>query len=288
MKTDKSSNNTKIAAIQMASGPDVKANLMEAVRLIREAAKKGAQLVVLPESFALMAMDERENIDIAESLGEGLIQNTLSQCAKDNKVWVIAGSIPTKAENTTKVHTTSVVLDDKGKLVCHYHKIHLFDVDVESKTERGEKSSKEVYRESDTFEAGKDIVVIQTPFGNIGLSICYDMRFPMLYREMVKRGAQIILIPSAFTYATGKLHWETLIKARAIENQCYVLAPAQGGYHVNGRRTFGHAMAVDYLGQVQAIRLKGSGVITMNIDLEAQTALRKSFPVLQHATLLKS
>jgi len=267
-----------IAAIQMASGPQVKGNLMEATRLIREAATKGAQMVVLPECFALMAMDDKENIELAEEQGKGLIQDTLSQCAIDNKVWIVGGSIPLKSNNPERVSVASVMFNDKGKIVARYNKIHLFDVELDC----DDNDSKEVYKESDTFEAGKEIVVVDTPFGKIGMSICYDLRFPILYREMVKQGAEILLIPSAFTKTTGKIHWEALIKARAIENQCYVIAPAQGGYHVNGRHTYGHSMTVDYIGHVHGLRLKGTGIITINIDLNAQKKVRKSFPVLQH------
>lgn len=265
----------------MASGPQIKANLMEATRLIREAAQKGAQMVVLPECFALMAMHESENIDLAEEQGNGHIQDTIRQCAIDNKVWIVAGSIPLKSDDSEKASAASLMFDDKGEIVARYNKIHLFDVDIDCE----DKKAQEHYRESDTFEAGKDIVVVDTPFGKIGLSICYDLRFPMLYREMVKQGAEIFLIPSAFTKTTGKIHWEPLIKARAIENQCYVIAPAQGGYHVNGRHTYGNSMAVDYLGQVHGLRLKGSGIITINVDLQAQKKVRENFPVLQHIKL---
>ncbi len=272
----------KIAAIQMASGPQIKANLMEASRLIREASEKGAQMVVLPECFALMAMHESENIDHAEEYGKGYIQDTIRQCAIDNKVWIVAGSIPLKSEDSEKASAASLMFNDKGEIVAHYNKIHLFDVDIACE----DKKAQEHYRESDTFEPGKDIVVVDTPFGKIGMSICYDLRFPLLYREMVKQGAEIFLIPSAFTKTTGKIHWEPLIKARAIENQCYVIAPAQGGYHVNGRHTYGNSMAVDYLGQVHGLRLKGSGIITINIDLQAQKKVRESFPVLKHSKLI--
>jgi len=270
----------------MASGPQIKANIMEATRLIREAAQKGAQMAVLPECFALMAMHESENIDFAEEQGEGYIQNAIKQCAIDNKVWIVAGSIPLKSVYSEKVSAASLMFNDKGEIVARYNKIHLFDVDIEGGTDGNKKSKGEHYRESDTFEAGKDVVVVDSPFGKIGMSICYDLRFPMLYREMVKQGAEIFLIPSAFTSTTGKMHWEPLLKARAIENQCYVIAPAQGGFHVNGRHTYGNTMAVDYLGQVQGLRLKGTGIITITIDLAAQRKVRESFPVLKHTKLL--
>ena len=267
----------------MASGPQIKANLMEAARLIREAATKGAQMVVLPECFALMAMQDSENLDVAEEQGSGLIQDTMRQCAIDNKIWIVAGSLPLKTEDSERASVASLMFNDKGEIVARYNKIHLFDVVIDC--EAGEKKSTDIYKESDTFKAGDEVIVVDTPFGRIGMSVCYDLRFPMLYREMVKQGAEIFLIPSAFTKTTGKIHWEPLIKARAIENQCYVIAPAQGGYHVNGRHTYGHSMMVDYLGQVHGLRLKGTGIITMNIDLKAQKKVRKSFPVLQHVKL---
>ena len=268
-----------ISAIQMASGPHIKPNLMEATRLIREAAKNGAQMVVLPESFALMAMDEKENKEIAEDENNGEIQNCLKQCAIDNKVWIVAGSVPLKSAHSNKAYAASLMFDDKGKLVARYNKIHLFDVDIQNTAS----SKNELYRESDTFEAGNDIVVVETPFGKIGLSICYDVRFPMLYKEMVKQGAEILLVPAAFTYTTGEMHWEPLLKARAIENQCYVIAPAQGGFHINGRHTYGHSMVIDYLGQVKAARPKNNGIISIAIDLHALHKLRKTFPVLAHS-----
>jgi len=274
-----------IAAIQMASGPQIKANLLEATRLIREAATKGAKMVVLPESFALMAMNESENIDLAEEEGKGQIQDAIRQCAIDNKVWVVAGSISLKTKGSEKASAASLMFNDKGEIVARYNKIHLFDVEINYDAVDGNNKAKDVYKESDTFEPGKDIVVVDTPFGKIGMSICYDLRFPILYREMVNQDAEIFLIPSAFTKTTGKIHWEPLIKARAIENQCYVIAPAQGGYHVNGRHTYGHSMTVDYLGQVHGLRLKGTGIITINIDLAAQKKVRKSFPVLKHRKL---
>ena len=287
---------TKIAAIQMASGPQIKANLMEATRLIREAAIKGAQLVVLPESFALMAMDEAENIEHAEEQGSGYIQDIIRQSAIENKIWIVAGSIPLKTDDPKRASAASLMFNNKGEIVARYNKIHLFDVEINCDAVDSDavkdankgvitKKAKDIYKESDTFKAGDKVVVVETPVGKIGMSICYDLRFPMLYREMVKQGAEIFLIPSAFTKTTGKIHWEPLLKARAIENQCYVIAPAQGGYHVNGRHTYGHSMTVDYLGQIHGLRLKGTGIITINIDLAAQRKVRKSFPVLQHIKL---
>jgi len=179
------------------------------------------------------------------------------------------------------------MFNNHGELVARYNKIHLFDVDIVPSSTCTDSSKNEQYRESDTFEAGKNIVVVDTPFGKIGMSICYDLRFPYLYQEMVKQGAEIIVVPSAFTYTTGEMHWEPLLRARAIENQCYVIAAAQGGFHVNGRRTYGHSMAIDFLGKVQKRKVKGTGIAMMTVDLEAQSKTRESFPVLKHAFLSK-
>lgn len=279
-KSPKNKRLTKIAAIQMAAGPQVEANLMAAVALIKEAADAGAQMAVLPENFVLMPMQETENIDIAEDYNKGHIQSFLGDCARENAIWIVAGSIPLKTNIEGKVTSTSLLFNSEGEIVARYNKMHLFDVTFGS-----EESKAETYHESAIFSAGSDVVVVDTPFGKIGMSICYDLRFPNLYREMVKKGAEILLIPSAFTAATGKVHWEPLLRARAIENQCYVIAAAQGGYHVNGRETWGHTMVIDYWGQTHGVLEKGSGSIMIDIDLDAQAVTRKNFPVLEHRKL---
>lgn len=276
---------SKIAAIQMASGPQLQANLMASANLIKQAADKGAQMVALPENFALMPMQETENRDIAEQFGQGHIQDFISACAEDNQVWVVAGSIPLKTDSD-KVTSSSIMFDSNGKIVARYDKIHLFDVSFDCGKDCDEQSSKnnnmETYHESAIFSPGSEVVVVDTPFGKIGMSICYDLRFPILFRKMVNAGAEIFMIPSAFTAVTGKEHWEPLLRARAIENQCYVIAPAQGGYHVNGRNTYGHSMVIDYWGRVHETLEKGAGSIMIDVDLKAQQATRKNFPVLQH------
>jgi len=274
---------TKIAAIQMASGPQVEANLMAAVALVKEAADAGAQMAVLPENFVLMPMQESENIDIAEEYNNGHIQSFVGDCARDNNIWIVAGSIPLKTNVEGKVTSSSLLFNNKGEIVARYNKIHLFDVTFGDNTSANDKA--ETYHESAIFSAGSDVVVVDTPFGKIGMSICYDLRFPILYREMVSKGAEILLIPSAFTAATGKVHWEPLLRARAIENQCYVIAAAQGGYHVNGRETWGHTTVIDYWGQQHGILEKGAGSIMIDIDLDAQALTRKNFPVLEHRKL---
>ena len=271
---------SKIAAIQMASGPIVQGNLMEAARLIKKAADKGADLIVLPESFAIMAKTEEERVAIAEEEGEGgFIQDVLSQLAKSLGVWIVSGTIPLKTDDPKKSTASSLMYDNNGKQVARYDKIHLFDVVLDGS------GNDEVYNESATTVKGSDIVVVDTPFGKIGLSVCYDLRFPKLYRAMVEKGAEIFLIPSAFTDETGKAHWQPLLRARAIENLAYVIAPAQGGYHVNGRTTHGNSMVIDYWGRIIDSGKRGSDVIMIDIDLEAQKKARKNFPVLKHRKL---
>lgn len=277
---------TKIAAIQMASGPQVEANLMVADTLIQEAAEQGAQMAVLPENFVLMPMKERENIEFSEEYKNGHIQDFLSDCARDNNIWIVAGSIPLKTDDENKVTSSSLMFNADGEIIARYDKIHLFDVTfdhgkIDSDISKDENTA-ETYHESAIFSPGSEIVVVDTPFGKIGMSICYDLRFPVLYHEMVSQGAQIILIPSAFTAVTGKVHWKPLLRARAIENQCYVIAAAQGGYHVNGRETYGHSMVIDYWGQQHGVLEKGSGSIMIEVDLDAQALTRKNFPVLEH------
>ena len=263
-----------IAALQMAAGPNVPANLMEAGRLIKEAAERGAGLVVLPETFAMMGADEADRVKIAEPFGNGPIQTFVSQQASKYGVWIVAGTIPICSEDPAKSYAASLLYDDKGKVVARYDKIHLFDVELSE--------NQEVYTESDTTMPGNKPVVVDTPFGKLGLSVCYDLRFPELYRRLSEQGAQILVIPAAFTELTGKAHWEVLIRARAIENLCYVIAPGQGGYHVSGRTTYGHSMIVDYWGRVRDVREKGAGVVLADIDLDALEQTRKTFPVLSH------
>lgn len=263
-----------IAALQMAAGPQVQANLMEAGRLIKEAAARGAGMVVLPETFAMMGENEVDKVKIAETFGEGPIQTFISQQARKYRVWIVAGTIPLRSDDPTKVYAASLMYNAKGDVVARYDKIHLFDVVLSE--------NQEIYTESDTTVHGKQPVVVDTPFGRVGMSVCYDLRFPELYRRLSEEGAQILLIPSAFTELTGKAHWEVLIRARAIENLCYVVASGQGGYHTSGRTTYGHSMIVDYWGRVRDVREKGAGVVLAEIDLDALEQTRKTFPVLSH------
>lgn len=263
----------KIAAIQMASGPQVAANLSEAKRLVESAVKLGAKLVVLPEYFAIMGLKDTDKVAVREQDGNGPIQDFLSTTAKKNKIWIIGGTVPLVSQFPNKVRNSCLVYDDKGKQVARYDKIHLFGLDL----------GNEHYHEENTIEAGDAVKVVETPFGKIGLSVCYDLRFPELYRAMGE--VNIIVVPAAFTDTTGKAHWETLIRARAIENLSYVIAPAQGGYHVSGRETHGNTMIVDPWGVILDRLPRGSGVVIATMNPKYQESLRKSLPALKHRTI---
>jgi nitrilase len=265
---------TKIAAVQMASGPHVQANLMEAGRLIKEAALQDADMVVLPENFAIMGMNESDHVKVGEKPGDGPIQQFISQQAKKHGVWIVAGTIPIQSDVANKVYASCLLYSDKGKQVARYDKMHLFDVEISE--------LKETYTESDTTIPGTERVVVDTPLGKIGLAICYDLRFPEHFRAMVAEGAQIFVLPAAFTEVTGRAHWEILARARALENLSYLVASAQGGYHVNGKTTYGHTMVVDFWGGVRDELGKGTGVIIAEIDLKTLNTTRRAFPVLEH------
>ena len=263
----------RIAGIQMASGPNVSANLSEAERLIEIAVSQGAKLIALPEYFAIMGLKDTDKIAGREKEGSGPIQRFLAKTAKRHQVWLIGGSVPLECSVPNKVRNACLVYDDKGKQVARYDKIHLFGLNLNN----------ENYHEETTIEPGDKVVVVETPFGRVGLSICYDLRFPELYRAMGT--VDIIVIPSAFTETTGKAHWESLVRARAIENLSYVLAPAQGGYHASGRETHGNSMIVDPWGVVLDRLPRGSGVVIASINTGYQTSLRNSLPALQHRTI---
>ncbi len=263
----------RIAAIQMASGPSIDGNLAEADRLIEMAAVQGASLVALPEHWALMGLKDTDKVAAREKPGKGPIQEFLSMAAKRNRVWIVGGSIPLEASVPEKVRNSSLVYDDQGKCVARYDKIHLFGLEL----------GEERFNESKTIEPGDKVVVVPTPFGRLGLSVCYDLRFPELYRAM--KDVDLITVPSAFTATTGRAHWEALIRARAIENQAYVLAPAQGGYHRSGRETHGDSMIVDPWGAVLDRLPRGSGVVIAGINPRYLTSIRKSLPALTHRTI---
>jgi nitrilase len=271
-------NKTKMAAIQMASGPNVGANLIEARRLITLAVRAGAKVVVLPENFAIMGMKESDKVDIREQDGNGPIQEFLAEQAQKNNVWLVGGTVPLVAHAPDKVRAACMVYDNTGKQVARYDKAHLFDVSI---VDTGEQ-----YIESETIEAGEDIVVVDTPFAKLGIAVCYDLRFPEMFRNMLKHQVEVIVIPSAFTAITGSAHWEVLVRARAIENLCYVVAADQGGYHVNGRESYGDSMIVDPWGHILDRLSSGSGVVLGEIDLNYLRSTRRNFPALEHRKLV--
>lgn len=265
---------SKCAAIQMASGPSVSSNLLEAEKQIAEAVKIGVKLVALPENFAMMGDREIDKVKIKEADGEGQIQKFLSVTAKKYGVWIVGGTIPIAGDDDNKVRAACLVYNDKGERVARYDKQHLFDVNVPE--------SDEVYRESDSIERGDELLVLDSPFGKLGIAVCYDLRFPEFFRTLVTQGMQILIIPSAFTARTGQAHWEVLLRARAIENLCYVIAPNQGGFHLNGRKTFGHSMIIDPWGVILDCYKTGAGFVAADIDLDKLAKVRGAFPVLEH------
>ncbi|MDX1913954.1 MAG: carbon-nitrogen hydrolase family protein [Methylophilus sp.] len=263
----------KVAAVQMASSPNVSSNLIEAKRLIEIAANEGAKIVVLPEYFCIMGVKDFDKVTVREKPNDGPIQKFLAKTAKQYKIWIIAGSIPLVSNYPNKVRNSCLVYNEKGEQVARYDKIHLFGLDLGT----------EHYHEENTIESGDQIVTVDTPYGKIGLSICYDLRFPELYRAMGE--VDMIVVPSAFTETTGKAHWETLVRARAIENLCYVIASAQGGYHLSGRETHGNSMIVDPWGVILDRLPRGSGVVIANINRNYLASLRQSLPALKHKTI---
>ena len=272
-QSKKISNSVKVAGIQMASSPQVSSNLIEAERLIAIAVKQGAKIVVLPEYFCMMGFKETDKVKVREKEGEGPIQHFLAKMAKEYKIWLIGGTVPLTSNFPKKVRNSCLVYNDKGVQVARYDKIHLFGLDLGT----------EHYHEENTIESGDSVVVVDTPYGKIGLSICYDLRFPELYRAMGE--VDILVVPSAFTETTGKAHWECLLRARAIENLCYVIAPAQGGYHLSGRETHGNSMIVDPWGVILDRLPRGSGVVMANLNRDYQASLRNSLPALNHRTI---
>ena len=254
----------------MVSGPDVAENLRVAAALIREAADAGARLVALPEYFPLMSGDDRAKVTIREREGHGPIQDFLREAARRHGIWLVGGTLPLAAEAADKVRNSTLVYDEGGQLVARYDKIHLFGFHKEN----------EHYDEAATIEAGARVVTFDSPVGRVGLSVCYDLRFPELFREMGE--VDLIILPAAFTYTTGRAHWEILLRARAIENLCYVMAPAQGGRHPHGRVTWGHSLIVEPWGDILACREEGAGIIVADIDAERIAQARESLPALAH------
>ena len=262
-----------VAAIQMISSPSVDDNLATARRLVALAAAGGAMLVVLPEYWAIMGRQETDKLAHAEQPGSGPIQDGMAQMARQHGIWLIGGTLPLISGQEGKVLNTTLVYDPQGEPAGRYDKIHLF----------GFTRGAESYNESRTIVPGAQVRSIETPFGRVGLSVCYDLRFPELYRAM--GDCALIVVPAAFTHTTGSAHWEVLLRARAIENQCYVLASAQGGLHPNGRRTWGHSMLIDPWGEVKAVLPEGEGVVSGEIDLVFLAGVRESLPALAHRTM---
>jgi nitrilase len=267
-----------VAAIQMVSTDTVAENLEMAQKLITEAVSDQAKLVTLPENFPLMGKEDADRLAIVEQFGSGPLQSFLAEQSKQHQIWLLGGTIPLQSHVADKVLAASLLYSPEGVCVAHYDKIHLFDVLVDETNE-------ESYKESNTFEPGNSVTVAETDIGNIGLSVCYDLRFPELYRKMHDNNVQIITAPSAFTATTGEAHWQSLLKTRAIENLCYVIASNQGGTHANGRETWGHSMIIDPWGSILACVDKGPGVAIAAIDLDKQTKLRNMFPTLEHRKL---
>ncbi len=269
---------TRIAALQMVSTDNVDENLDAAARLIHDAVKDKAEFLLLPENFPLMGHDECDKLSIIEPYGKGPIQDFLSRQALDHGIWLMGGTIPLEARRPDRVRAASLLYNPQGECIARYDKIHLFDVSVHGELD-------ETYNESGTIEAGDEMVVAQAPFANIGMSVCYDLRFPELYRNMHLRDVNLITVPSAFTATTGKVHWETLLRARAVENLCYVVASNQGGVHVNGRETWGHSMIINPWGDILARVGMGEGIACADINLKQQQSLRERFPALTHRKL---
>jgi nitrilase len=262
----------KVAALQMVSTPDVKRNLDAAAALMHEAAEAGARLVALPEYFCFMGGRDADKLRIAEPPLGGPIQGFLALQARTLGLWVIGGTVPITCETPDRVRNACCVFGPDGTRVARYDKIHLFYYD----------NGRERYDEAAVLEAGREPVTVQAGALRVGLSVCYDLRFPELYRAMMRPPCDLISVPAAFTWTTGRAHWELLLRARAVENQCYVVAAAQGGTHENGRRTWGHSMVIDPWGEVLAQRAEGEGVVLAEVDGLRLSAVRQQLPALEH------
>jgi deaminated glutathione amidase len=279
-----SATSPRAAAIQLNSGDDVAANLAAAVRGLEAARAEGAALAVLPENFAFMGAREGDKLAVAEAAGHGPIQDFLAATARQLQLWLVAGTVPLRTDDAKRVAAACLVYDAAGAVVARYDKMHLFDVEVPGAA--ADAAAGERYRESATIAPGAlRSVVVDTPVGALGLAVCYDLRFPELFRQLAARGAEVLAVPSAFTERTGAAHWDVLLRARAIENQCYVIAPGQHGVHPGGRRTYGHSLLVDPWGTVLAQRPAGDGAIVAPLPREPLLNLRRSFPVLDHRRL---
>ena len=262
----------KVACVQLRASDDMRENIATASSLIRQAAKDGAHFIATPENTNLMALDGGAKLDQTFAEKDDPTVPAFAALANDLNVWLLAGSVAIKVSDS-KTANRSYLFGPDGKIEARYDKIHLFDVDV---------GGGETYRESDTVAPGGEAVVVSLPWGRIGLSVCYDLRFPQLYRTLAKAGAEILMVPSAFTVPTGKAHWHTLLKARVIENEAFVMAPAQGGTHANGRKTYGHSLIISPWGEILAEAGDDPGIIAAEIDLAEIAAVRSRLPALQH------
>ena len=263
----------KIAALQMVSGPDLGANLLTARRLLEAAAAQGARLAALPEYFCLMGRQDSDKLAIAETPGQGPIQALLAGAARELGLWIIGGTLPLRADTPDRVRNTTLVFSPAGEVAARYDKIHLFAYD----------NGRESYDEARVLEAGSQPTAFDAGGLRTGLSVCYDLRFPELFRGYAP--CDLIAVPAAFTYTTGEKHWELLLRARAVENQAYVIAPAQGGRHENGRRTWGHSMVVDPWGEVLAVVPEGEGIALADVDPARLAQVRQQLPALAHRRL---
>ncbi|HSG24364.1 MAG TPA: carbon-nitrogen hydrolase family protein [Azonexus sp.] len=267
-----SKQNCRIAALQMVSGPRVADNLLIAGQLIEAAVAQGAQMVALPEYFPIIGATDADRVRASEEFGHGPIQDWLAETAQRHGVWIFAGSLPLTAAVPNKMRNASLVYNPAGECVARYDKVHLF----------GFKKGEELYDEATFIEPGDQLVAVDTPFGRVALSICYDLRFPELYRAIGT--VDLIMIPAAFTDTTGRAHWEILLRARAIENQCYLLAVGQGGRHESGRQTHGNSMIIDPWGEILDRKMKGPGVVIADLDHARIAEIRESLPALAHRT----
>ena len=256
----------RVAAIQMVSGPEVGPNLEAAGRLIAAAAAAGARLVALPENFYIIGRHETDKVRVRERNGAGPIQDFLARAAREHRVWLVGGTAPIACADESRIRSACLVYDDTGRRAARYDKMHLFRF----------AAGDERYDEARTLEAGEAPVALQSPFGRLALSVCYDVRYPELYRSLGPFDA--MFVPSAFTVPTGAAHWQTLLRARAIENQAYVIAPAQGGVHASGRRTYGHSMIVDPWGEILAEQAAGEGVVLAEMDLQRIREVQAALP----------
>jgi predicted amidohydrolase len=254
----------RVAAIQMVSGPDVAPNLEAAGRLVAAAAAAGARLAALPENFYIIGRHEGDKVKAREPDGKGPVQDFLARVSRENRIWIVGGTAPISTDDEQRIRSACLVYDDTGKRVARFDKMHLFRFDG---------GGKENYDETRTVQAGTTPVAVASPFGRLALSVCYDVRFPELYRGLGE--FDLMFVPSAFTVPTGAAHWETLLRARAIENKAYLVAPAQGGTHAGGRRTWGHSMIVDPWGEILAQQAEGEGVVIAEIDLDRVKDVRR-------------